>query len=112
MRELRTFELEEPDQPVTWRARHGHSVTALEGRLWLTVEGHLADIWLRPGDVMTLPEGARVWLSGDAPGSRFLLTESPAPWSLRRAVFITRQLARRWGEHKTAAFGDCPRISA
>jgi hypothetical protein len=48
MRELRTFELEEPDQPVTWRARHGHSVTALEGRLWLTMEGHLADIWLRP----------------------------------------------------------------
>ncbi|MBV8271150.1 MAG: DUF2917 domain-containing protein [Cupriavidus sp.] len=112
MRELRTFELDEPDRPVTWRARHGQSVTALEGRLWLTVEGHIADIWLRPGDVMALPEGDRVWLSGDARGARFMLAEAPAPWSLRRAVFIARQLGRRWGERKTDAFGDCPQVSA
>ncbi len=79
MRELRTFELEGPDQPVMWRARHGQSVTALEGRLWLTVEGHIADFWLRPGDVLTLPEGDRIWLSADAPGARFMLAESPAP---------------------------------
>ena len=91
MRELRTFELDEPGRPVSWRARHGQSVTALEGSLWLTLEGHPADIWLRPGDVYVLAEGERVWLSGEtaaAPFARFLLTETPAPWSLRRAVFI------------------------
>lgn len=111
MRELRTFELDEPDRPVSWRARHGQTVTALEGRLWLTVEGHPADIWLRPGDVAALGEGERVWLSGDAPRARFLLTETPAPWSLRRAVFIAHQLLRRWNPRKTDAFGDCPQIS-
>ena len=45
MRELRTFELDEPGRPVSWRARHGQSVTTLEGSLWLTLEGHPADIW-------------------------------------------------------------------
>lgn len=112
MRELRTFELDEPGRPVSWRARHGQTVTALEGRLWLTVEGHHRDIWLRPGDTYALAEGERVWLSGDTPDARFLLTETPAPWTLRRGLFIARQLARRWGERKTDAFGDCPRIHA
>lgn len=112
MRELRTFELDEPNRPVSWRARHGQSVTALEGRLWLTVEGQCADIWLHPGDVHALTEGDRVWLSGEAPVARFLLTETAAPWSARRAVFIARQLLRRWNGRKTDAFGDCPQISA
>nr|WP_315596462.1 DUF2917 domain-containing protein [uncultured Cupriavidus sp.] len=112
MRELRTFELDEPGRPVSWRARHGQSVTALEGRLWLTVEGQVADIWLRPGDVYALVEGERVWLSGEAPTARFLLTETPAPWSLRRGVYLARQLMRRWNGRKTDAFGDCPQASA
>ncbi|MWL86058.1 MULTISPECIES: DUF2917 domain-containing protein [unclassified Cupriavidus] len=112
MRELRTFELDDPGQPVSWRARHGQSVTALEGRLWLTVEGQLADIWLKPGDTRALTEGDRVWLSAETDVARFLLTEVPAPWSMRRAVFIARQLARRWNARKTDAFGDCPQASA
>ncbi|PLQ02132.1 DUF2917 domain-containing protein [Cupriavidus pauculus] len=112
MRELRTFELDEPGRPVSWRARHGQSVTALEGSLWLTLEGQMADIWLRPGDVYALIEGERIWLSGEAPVARFLLTETPAPWSLRRAVFIARQLKRRLDARKTDAFGDCPQIHA
>ncbi|RZT38672.1 DUF2917 domain-containing protein [Cupriavidus agavae] len=112
MRELRTFELDQPGHPVSWRARHGQSVTALEGQLWLTVEGQPADIWLRPGDTRVLTEGERVWLSAESASARFLLTEVPAPWSLRRALFIARQLARRWNARKTAAFGDCPQVSA
>lgn len=112
MRELRTFELDEPGQPVSWRARHGQTVTALEGRLWLTIEGHPGDFWLRPGDVVALTEGDRVWLSGEADTARFLLTETPARWSARRAVFIVRQLVRRWNARKTDAFGDCPQTSA
>ena len=112
MRELRTFELDETGRPVGWRARHGQSVTALEGSLWLTVEGHPRDIWLRAGDTLVLTEGDRVWLSAEGGAARFQLAETPAPWSLRRAVFVIRQLARRWGERKTDAFGDCPRVHA
>ncbi|SDC40148.1 Cupin [Cupriavidus sp. YR651] len=112
MRELKTFELDEPGLPVSWRAPHGQSVTVLEGRLWLTVEGQIADMWLRPGDVVALPEGTRVWLSGESPVARFRLAESAAPLSLRRIAAIACQLARRWAERKTDAFGDCPQISA
>lgn len=112
MRELRTFELDEPGQPVSWRARHGQTVTALEGSLWLTVEGHHRDIWLRAGDTHALTEGERVWLSAESGTARFLLTETPAAWTLRRAVFVARQLKRRWDARKTDAFGDCPRIHA
>ncbi|WP_313818138.1 DUF2917 domain-containing protein [Cupriavidus sp.] len=112
MRELRTFELDEPGKPVSWRVRHGQSVAVLEGRLWLTIEGQAADIWLRPGDVFALPEGAQVWLSGESPLARFQLAETPAPLSLERAAAIARQLLRRWRARKTDAFGDCPQISA
>src|SRR5213595_501246 len=65
MRELRTFELDEPGQPVSWRACYGQTVCAMAGKLWVTVEGNPDDIWLEPGAEMALPEGYRVWLSGD-----------------------------------------------
>ncbi|WP_454766925.1 DUF2917 domain-containing protein [Cupriavidus campinensis] len=112
MRELRIFELDQPGRPVRWRARHGQSVTALEGRLWLTIEGQTADVWLRAGDVFALPEGARIWLSGESPLARFQLAETPAPLSLQRAVAIAYQLIRRWRARKTGACGDCPQANA
>ncbi len=110
MRELRIFELDEPGRPVSWRARHGQSVAAVEGRLWLTVEGSLADIWLLPGAAYALPEGARIWLSGEGARARFTLAETPAPWSWRRAVVLARMLRQRLGEHRTDAFGECPQV--
>lgn len=108
MRELRVFELDEPGLPVSWRARDGQTVTAVEGRLWLTVEGHLADIWLLPGVACALPAGARVWLSGEGAGARFTLAETPMPWSWRRAVALLRLAGQRVRERKTDAFGECP----
>jgi hypothetical protein len=95
MRELRTFELDGSGRPVSWRAREGQTITARQGRLWLTVEGHHADIWLVPGAVIALPEGERVWLSGDAPGASFTLTQAASPWSLRRLAKLARAAGRR-----------------
>jgi len=112
MRELRIFELDEPGQPVSWRAGYGQTVSAVAGRLWVTVEGNPHDIWLEPGAVLALPEGYRVWLSGDAPGARFTLAQTPAPWSLRRLVAWARALRHRAEEHSTDAFGECPKIWA
>ena len=57
MRELRTFELDEPGQPVSWRAGYGQTVCAAAGKLWVTVEGNPDDIWLEPGQELALPEG-------------------------------------------------------
>ncbi|MGO4331563.1 DUF2917 domain-containing protein [Cupriavidus sp. 2TAF22] len=106
MRELRIFELDEPGRPVGWRAREGQTVKAIEGRLWLTVEGHHADIWLLPGATCALPAGAMVWLSGESEGARFTLAENPAPLSWRWLGGMARALGHRLGQRR--AFTQCP----
>ena len=111
MRELRVFELDEPGQAVSLRAACGQSVKVVEGRLWVTVEGYVTDFWLQPGEVFALPEGERVWLSGEAGPARFALAVVSGPLSLRRLASWVRVLAHRWREWKTDAFGECPRLS-
>jgi hypothetical protein len=98
MKELRHFELEDTGQPVSWRARAGQSVIARHGRLWLTIEGQHADIWLMPGTTFALPENARVWLSGETPGARFTLAQVTSPFSLRSVW----RLAPAWAGHRGA----------
>jgi len=85
MRELRMFELDEPGPPVSLHGGCGHSVKVMEGRLWVTEEGRIGDVWLKPGQVFNLAEGRRFWLSGDG-AVRFMLAETSAPPSLRRLV--------------------------
>ena len=92
MLELRVFELDEPEQPVSLRAGYGQSVKVIEGRVWVTVEGCVADYWLKPGEV-------------------FALAAVSAPLSWRRLAAGLRVVAHRWGEWKTDAFGECPRLS-
>lgn len=112
MRELRTFELDEPNQPVSWRARYGQSVTVLEGQLWLTIEDQIADIWLKPGAVYALPEGVNVWMSGETGPVRFMLSEASAPLSLRRLAAFARVLFRIIARTThTDAYGASPRAS-
>ncbi|WP_454055717.1 DUF2917 domain-containing protein [Cupriavidus sp. Marseille-Q8015] len=112
MRELRTFELDQPGQPVSWCARQGQSVAVLEGLLWLTIENQLADIWLQAGAVYALPEGARVWMSGEAGPVRFVLSETSASLSLRRLFALARALLRMAGRAMhTDAYGASPRAS-
>ena len=111
MRELRVFELDEPGQPVSLRAGYGQSVKVIEGRVWVTVEGCVADYWLQPGEVFALAEGERFWLSGEGGPARFALSAVSAPLSWRRLAAGLRVLAHRWGEWKTDAFGECPRLS-
>ncbi|WER46264.1 DUF2917 domain-containing protein [Cupriavidus sp. WKF15] len=109
MRELRVFELDEPEQPVSLRAGYGQNVKVTEGRVWITMEGCAADFWLQPGEVLALAEGERYWLSGEGGPARFALAAVSAPLSWRLAAGL-RVLAHRWGEWKTDAFGECPRL--
>ncbi|MGY8527154.1 DUF2917 domain-containing protein [Paracidovorax citrulli] len=90
MQELRDFELDGSGRPVHWRAGSGERLIARAGRIWLTVEGQAADIWLLPGEAANLPGGCKVWISAGAPGSRFTLARpasglsSPWRWALQR----------------------------
>ena len=90
MQELRDFELDGSGRPVQWRAGSGERVIARAGRIWLTVEGEAADIWLLPGQSAALPADGKVWISGEESGSRFTLARpagglsSPWRWAVRR----------------------------
>jgi hypothetical protein len=87
--------------------RHGHTVTALEGRLWLTVEGHLADIWLRPGDVVTLPKARASGCPATHPRRGSCSPRRRRRGRCARAVFIAASLPAA-GPHKTARLRRLP----
>lgn len=35
------------------------------GRLWLTIQGRLNDVWLQAGDEWSMPVNGRLWLSAE-----------------------------------------------
>lgn len=49
----------------------GGVVMALEGRVWMTVEGDAEDYWLQPGEALPLAPGERARISGWREGVRF-----------------------------------------
>jgi len=78
MREIRIFELDRPGVPVSWRSARAQTIAAQAGRLWVTQEHQLQDIWLKPGQSIEVPAGVRFWLSGepvDGTPARFAVTE-------------------------------------
>lgn len=80
-----------PSSAVSWRMTVDTELRAQGAPVWLTRAGHLDDYWLRPGDVIHLLRGERVWLSaeGEAPAHVTLTTE----WCERRP-FLQRWLGR------------------
>ena len=43
----------------------GSTIRVCHGRLWLTMDGQLEDVWLAPGDVWVAGRPVTVWLSGE-----------------------------------------------
>ncbi|MCG5072970.1 DUF2917 domain-containing protein [Paraburkholderia tagetis] len=73
MREIRIFELEHGEPAETWRLAQAMQLHVSEGELWLTLGGDAGDYWLRTGESIRLPAGARVYLSTGREGARFML---------------------------------------
>jgi hypothetical protein len=71
MDELRTFELELPHRAQSLRLGRTATLCALDGPLWVTVEGDFADIWLQAGERVEIGAGQRIWLSAERNGARF-----------------------------------------
>ena len=55
----------------TIHVAQGGVVMALEGRVWMTVEGDAEDYWLEPGEALPLAPGERARISGWREGVRF-----------------------------------------
>ncbi|WP_321912584.1 MULTISPECIES: DUF2917 domain-containing protein [unclassified Paraburkholderia] len=90
----------------TIRAAQGGVVMALEGRVWMTVEGDTEDYWLEPGEALPLAPGERARISGWREGVRFEvrcegeLLAQPREWRFARLrawlqVRLTRRAPRR-----------------
>lgn len=78
------YELRTP-RVVTVQLTAGSDIRVVSGRLWLTLEGDLADVWLQAGDVWTLPVKGRLWLSAE-PVADFRIAHFAAvrrPWAVR-----------------------------
>ena len=54
-----------PAIAMSWRMTVDMELRAQNAPVWLTRAGHLDDYWLRPGDVIRLSRGERVWLSAE-----------------------------------------------
>jgi hypothetical protein len=85
----------------TIRAPQGCIVTALEGRVWMTVAGDGGDYWLEPGEALPLAPGEWARISGWREAVRFEV-QPLAPlheWRLARMrTWIRARLARRGPE--------------
>lgn len=78
----------QPGNPVGWRVHADTDVRAEGASVWLTRAGCLDDYWLRPGDVVRLARGERVWLSAEG--------EAPLQVTLTSQCSERRRLLRRW----------------
>lgn len=55
-----------PRATLTWRAPRDAEIRSHDAMLWLTRQASVDDYWMRPGDVLRIPRGERIWLSTDA----------------------------------------------
>ncbi|WP_322033671.1 DUF2917 domain-containing protein [Paraburkholderia sp. J76] len=63
----------------TIRLAQGGVVAALEGRVWMTVEGDAGDYWLEPGEAIPLAPGERARIGGWREAVRFEVRSEVEP---------------------------------
>lgn len=74
--------------------RAGDTIHVTHGCIWLTVDGHERDVWLRAGVAWSLPLDARVWISAE-PHASFLVrkrVESQEPIGRRAGGWLAKSL--------------------
>ncbi|WP_248319848.1 DUF2917 domain-containing protein [Caballeronia sp. Sq4a] len=84
-----------PHQMVSWRLARDAELRA-DASIWLTRHEDPYDYWLKPGDVVRLARGERVWLSSESEGAVEVSLTSYRAQHVRPAWarFIVRFIAR------------------
>jgi hypothetical protein len=62
------FQLDTP-QTLALHLVAGAMLQVTQGSIWLTLEGHSRDVWLKTQDRWTVPLGAKAWISADGPAA-------------------------------------------
>jgi hypothetical protein len=68
--------------PVACPLKAGCVVRVDTGRLWLTLQGRVNDVWLQTGEAWVLPVDGTLWLSAE-PVARFNIAQPLARRTLR-----------------------------
>ncbi|HEF5874530.1 TPA: DUF2917 domain-containing protein [Burkholderia cenocepacia] len=55
-----------PRTTMTWRAPRDAEIRAHGAALWITRPPSVDDYWVRPGDVLRIARGERIWIGTDA----------------------------------------------
>ncbi|AOR72266.1 hypothetical protein BBJ41_24680 [Burkholderia stabilis] len=76
-----------PRTTMTWRAPHDAEIRAHGAALWITRPPSVDDYWVRPGDVLHIARGERIWLGTDA--------DRPAEASITTAYVRRGERVRR-----------------
>jgi quercetin dioxygenase-like cupin family protein len=86
------FHLDTPQQILALHLAAGAMVQVVQGSIWLTLEGHSRDVWLRADDTWYVPLGAKAWVSTDAVAA---FTVSPPVPPAAPSLRTTRTAAPR-----------------
>ena len=78
MHQIEHFELATP-HAVALKLGAGCMIRVTSGRLWLTVQDQLADVWLHAGECWTLPVSGIVWISAEG-AAQFQLSRAFRQW--------------------------------
>lgn len=73
---IENYELTAP-RAVAFQLKAGSEIRVVSGRLWLTLQGQPEDVWLKAGEVWTLPVIGQVWLSAE-PAAHFRIAHFAA----------------------------------
>ncbi|WP_181969794.1 DUF2917 domain-containing protein [Paraburkholderia sp. DHOC27] len=91
-----------PGQTLSWRVKANSEIRAFSSRVWLTRICSSYDYWLRPGELVRVARGERVWLSAedDAHAEVTLTCDYPA-----RGAWLDALLSRSLGRGKNVVVG-------
>jgi Protein of unknown function (DUF2917) len=64
MYQIEHFELNSA-RAIAFQLKTNCVIRVTTGRLWLTIQGHLNDVWLQAGDGWTMPLNGKLWLSAE-----------------------------------------------
>lgn len=82
MQHSQQFHLDTP-RALALRLAAGDMVHVTQGSIWLTLEGHARDVWLRADGTWSVPLGAKAWISTDSVAA--FTVSQPTPPSPRTA---------------------------
>ena len=64
MYQIEHFELNSA-RAIAFQLKTDCIIRVTTGRLWLTMQGRLTDVWLHPGEDWTMPSNGKLWLSAE-----------------------------------------------